>query len=75
MKEAVKRARRDTWEALKPHSDYVIWAHESYGDMRNRLLGVADTASGEKSKSASRGETNGAEKEGKVVSRDEGAWD
>jgi hypothetical protein len=43
--------------------------------MRNRLLGVADTASGEKSKSASRGETNGAEKEGKVVSRDEGAWD
>jgi hypothetical protein len=40
MKQAFAEAGRQTPDAFKSHSDYVIRAHESYRDMRKRLLGT-----------------------------------
>jgi potassium channel subfamily K len=42
MKESFKRAEGESPEAFKSHSDFVLSAHESYGDMGKKLLGARE---------------------------------
>lgn len=54
MKQAFAEAGRQTPDAFKSHSDYVIRAHESYRDMRKRLLGTDDNIIMEQDKGLSK---------------------
>ncbi|GFZ44870.1 hypothetical protein JCM24511_02596 [Saitozyma sp. JCM 24511] len=67
---------RDSSDAFKPHSDFVIRAHESYQDMRKRLVSVTDDAPAkdEDKTTSTKGKGN-AEKVGQAKRKDEGLED
>ncbi|RSH80075.1 hypothetical protein EHS25_007344 [Saitozyma podzolica] len=67
---------RDSSDAFKPHSDFVIRAHESYQDMRKRLVSETDVAPAKDEDKATSTKGNGnAENVGQAKKKDEGLED